>query len=82
MAYFTLAALRGDAFTETSEPAAAPLRRNWFRRIIEAAVAARQRQADREIARFLMTRGGKITDESEREIMQRFLPRSAGQFKG
>ena len=82
MAYFTLAAPRGDAFNENSGTTTAPVRRNWFRRIVEAAVAARQRQADREIARFLMTRGGKITDEAEREIMQRFLPHSAGQFKG
>ena len=34
-------------------------------------VAARQRAADREIARYLATIGGKFTDITEREIMRR-----------
>ena len=33
------------------------------------------RRAEREIARYLGTTGGKITDEAEREIERRFLTR-------
>jgi hypothetical protein len=35
--------------------------------------AARTRQAEREIARYLDGNGGKFTDEAEREIERRFL---------
>jgi hypothetical protein len=41
--------------------------------LIAALMEARQRQADREIARYLAASGGKITDEAEREIERRFL---------
>ena len=34
---------------------------------------ARRRQAEREIARYLVDTGGKFTDETEREIERRFL---------
>ena len=36
-------------------------------------MASRQRQAEREIARYLRNHGGKFTDEAEREIERRFL---------
>lgn len=35
-------------------------------------VAARQAKAEREIARFIESRGGRLTDEVERQISQRF----------
>ena len=44
-----------------------------FRRLIDAMIVARQKQAEREIARYLMGSGGKFTDEAEREIERRFL---------
>ena len=47
--------------------------RGLFSRLIEAMMASRQRQAEREIARYLMGSGGKFTDEIEREIERRFL---------
>ena len=34
-------------------------------------VAAQQRRAEREIARYLANRGGLLTDDMEREITQR-----------
>jgi hypothetical protein len=34
-------------------------------------MASQQRRADREIARFLASHGGLLTDEVEREIMRR-----------
>jgi hypothetical protein len=36
-------------------------------------MAARLRQAEREIATYLADTGGKFTDEAEREIERRFL---------
>ncbi len=48
-------------------------RRGLFARLLDAMIAARQRQAEREIAAFLRSAGGKFTDETEREIERRFL---------
>jgi hypothetical protein len=36
-------------------------------------MVSRQRDAEREIARFLAGSGGKFTDDTEREIERRFL---------
>ena len=46
-------------------------RRGFFARILGALVESRQRQAEREIARFLELRGGKFTDETDRMIGER-----------
>jgi hypothetical protein len=45
-----------------------PARRGVFARILDAMMNARERQAEREIARFLELRGGKFTDETDRLI--------------
>jgi len=58
---------RDFAITETSSKA----RPGFFRWFFEAMIHSRQRQADREIARYL--NNGKFTDEAEREIERRFL---------
>lgn len=42
-------------------------------RVLGAMMASRQRQAEREVARYLADTGGKFTDETEREIERRFL---------
>jgi hypothetical protein len=47
--------------------------RSLWQRIFEAIVAARQSQAEREIAFYLERIGGKFTDDVEREIESRFL---------
>jgi hypothetical protein len=44
-----------------------------LRRIFDAIVESRQKQADREIARFLARSGGRLTDDIEREMTQRLL---------
>lgn len=44
-----------------------------LRRLLDAMTASRQRQLEREIARYLEGAGGKFTDEAEREIERRFL---------
>lgn len=58
-------------------PAPAKARTGFFRRILDAMMAARLRQAEREIAHYLADTGGKFTDESEREIERRFLANSS-----
>jgi hypothetical protein len=52
---------------------AAPPKRRLFRRLLNAMIAARQRKAEREIARYVERLGGKFTDSAEREIAQRFF---------
>jgi len=49
---------------------AKPARKPFWTRIMDALVTAQQRRAEREIARYLATRG-PLTDEVEREIMRR-----------
>ena len=46
-------------------------RRGFWSAIFNAIWVARQRQADLEIARYLASTGGKLTDSSEREISRR-----------
>ena len=48
-------------------------RRGFFARVLDALTASRQRQAEREIARFIELRGGKFTDETDR-LIGRHLP--------
>jgi hypothetical protein len=52
---------------------ATPEKPGVFRRLIDALVAARTRQVEREIARYLGGSNAKFTDEAEREIERRFL---------
>lgn len=49
--------------------------RGLFLRLLDAIEQATTRRAEREIARYLGTTGGKITDDVEREIERRFLTR-------
>ncbi len=44
-----------------------------FGAILYAMYESRQRQAEREIARFVALRGGRMTDELEREIARRLF---------
>ena len=70
MAYANHAlSLRGFALPQS------PARKGpgFFAMVLAAMTASRQRQADREIARYMAGRGGKFTDEMEREIERRFL---------
>jgi len=70
MAFFSHALSSHDAVLA---PADTPPRPTFFSRFIAAMMIARQRQADREIARYLELSGGKLTDAAEREIEKRFL---------
>jgi hypothetical protein len=42
-----------------------------LQRIFSAILKSRQRNADLEIARFIGRSGGRITDEVERQVMER-----------
>src|SRR5215470_17622445 len=44
-----------------------------LRRIVHAMFESRQRQADREIARFLARSGGRLTDDVERRLTGHLL---------
>jgi hypothetical protein len=44
-----------------------------LRRIFDAIFESRQKQVDRDIARFLARSGGRLTDDIEREMTQRLL---------
>jgi len=75
MAYTSnVIASRDDIFAKTSAGTEAQRRRGLFRRFLAALMESRQRQADREIARYMRDCGGKLTDDVEREIERRFLP--------
>lgn len=74
MAYTTTAVdSRELAFTRPQAAPKAKAKRGLFARMLDAMVAARMRQAEREVARYLADTGGKFTDEAEREIERRFL---------
>ena len=49
---------------------AKPARKPFWARLYTAIIASQQRRAEREIARYLASRG-PLTDEVEREIMRR-----------
>jgi hypothetical protein len=61
------------ATTQAPSKAKARPQRGLFGRMLDAMMAARMRQAEREVARYLADTGGKFTDEAEREIERRFL---------
>jgi hypothetical protein len=46
--------------------------RSFLHRLGGAVAASRRAQAEREIARFIESQGGRLTDEIEREISRRF----------
>jgi hypothetical protein len=75
MAYTRSAAAPQD-FDFTDSPARPP--HTFFTRLFAAMVQSRQRQVDREIARYLGGFHGKFTDEAEREIERRFLSKPPG----
>ena len=52
-----------------------------LRRIFDAIYESGRRRTDREIANFFARRGGRITDEFERELMHRLLTSNWSAFK-
>jgi hypothetical protein len=63
-------------FSPSHLPGTAKPAKSFWRRAYEAFIEAQQARADREVANYLMARGGVLTDESEREIMEHLLRRN------
>jgi len=59
-------------YAETSK--GAPASGGLWRRLFAAMVASRHRHAEREVALYLQSVGGKFTDYTEREIERRSMP--------
>ena len=51
-----------------------------LRRLLAALVASREQQIEHEIARYLESTGGKLTDTVEREIEERLYPHHGGRL--
>ena len=67
----TLTYSRTDLAGADVGAAAKPERKGFWRGLYEGVVASRQRRADREIAAYIERHGGLLTDDMERQIMQR-----------
>lgn len=67
MAFTTSTLVRSDLKYSEASPARSRGRALW-RRMFDAVLASRQREAEREIAFYLQRTGGKFTDAIEREI--------------
>jgi hypothetical protein len=66
----------GSFVTHKAPPKSEPRARKVgiLRRVFDAFMEARQRDVDRQVARFVASRsGGTLTDSLEREISQRVL---------
>jgi hypothetical protein len=69
---FSSGAFARTPFTsDHARPRAQAHRQNRLSRVLAMLIAFRQRQADREIARYIASTGGKFTDQVEREIQRR-----------
>jgi hypothetical protein len=51
----------------------APRRAGILHRIVRAITRVRARQAERDIARQFFALGGRMTDETERKLMERII---------
>ena len=67
----TLTYSRTDLAGADVGAAAKPEHKGFWRRVYEGLLASRQRRADREIAAYIDRHGGLLTDDMERQIMQR-----------
>ena len=61
--------------THCFAPARSEPKRGFFRVLFDAMILARRHDAEREIARYLKSTGGKFTDESEREVERLLMNR-------
>jgi hypothetical protein len=68
----TVSVPHGFTFPRQAARTSAP-RQSLFSRVLHFIEEANMRRADREIARYMESIGGKFTDATEREIEQRYL---------
>lgn len=62
-----------DCRAKEGHPPAAVHRHGWLRRIYDAVFESREKQAERAIAAYLETTGGRFTDSIERRITERLI---------
>jgi hypothetical protein len=55
--------------------------RGLLRRAYDALHASRQRQADRDIAAYVERSGGRLSDSIERELMDRVMRGTLGEWR-
>ncbi len=63
-------------YAGTDTATATSPRKSFWRRVFDRLIESQQRRADREIARFLESHGGMLTDDMERQIMEHLSRRS------
>ena len=63
-------------YAGTDAAAATSPRKSFWRRVFDRLIEGQQRRADREIARFLESHGGLLTDDMERQIMESLTRRN------
>jgi hypothetical protein len=68
----SIALYRGFHLVRRSTDAPAGAHEGIFRRIFTAIERLRRRNAEREVARFIAAHGARITDDVERQLMERF----------
>lgn len=67
------AAAQLHAFIAPQHVVAATARKGLFARFMAGLYEARSRQAEREIAYLIDLKGGRLTDDVERQIERRFF---------
>lgn len=73
MAAVTTTGLNGFAAPTASGTKSVAPSQGFFARLFASIQDARMRQAEREIARFIDLKGGRLTDDVEREIARTFI---------
>jgi hypothetical protein len=73
---FLHSAVAAHDFTHDRTHVSRERKHGFFSRFMQALVASRMQQAEREIACYFAGTGGKFTDEAEREIERRLMDRS------
>ncbi len=62
-----------DFILPATRPAAGPVGPSLWARVRDAFHAAEQRRTERDIALLIERRGGRITDDVERQIQRQFV---------
>lgn len=67
------AAAQLHSFIAPSDSPVPSHRKGFFARFLAGIYEARSRQAEREIAHLIDIKGGRLTDDIERQIERRFI---------
>lgn len=67
------ASLQLNSFVSPAASTPVAAKPGFLGRLVKSLQEARMRQAEREIARFIEVRGGRLTDTLERQIEHHFV---------